>query len=357
MKPAAIAMIFGAVVLMQGGWLTAAQGQAPPRAAPVRSIEKVRGDIYRVRNGGAWSLFAVTSAGIVLVDPINPEFSTWLKAEFASRFPGKPVRYIVYSHSHWDHIEGAAVFADSHPLIVAQQGVLKNMDGRFPHMPGGFTDLNNDGVFELEEVRDRPTHPEYSGVCGSNFFATHDRNHDGRVTPQEYYADVVPPDITFTERMQIRLGDEVVELIYPGKNHADDGAVVYFPAERVVFSTDFPADALVTTSMRSMPSACGNFDSHPLSEWIKSYKAIEALDFDLLVQGHGLQVFAKSDVAEGRQFFEDLTAAVSDAMARGETLAQMKETITLAKYKDWAFYERLRRDDIESAYMNLKIYR
>ena len=329
--------------------------QTPP--PPARTIAQVRGSIYRAGNGNFWSLFVVTDAGIVLVDPINPDFAAWLKGELARRFPGKPVRYIVYSHSHWDHIEGAAVFADSQPHVVAQAGVLKNMDGRFPHMPGGFVDLNNDGVFELDEVRDRPTHPDYRGVCGSNFFASHDRDHDGRVTPQEYYADVVRPDITYTERMQIRLGGETIELIYPGKNHADDGTVVYFPAEKVVFSVDFPADALVGATMRSLPSACGNFDFHPLSEWIRSYREIEALDFDLLAQGHGTALFTKADVSEGRRFFEDLIAAVSAGMARGESLEQLKADVDLSKYKDWKFYDRLRADDIEAAYMNLKSYR
>ncbi len=87
--------------------------------------------------------------------------------------------------------------------------------------------------------------------------------------------------------MTIILGGRRIDLIFPGLNHADDGTVVYFPAEKVVFSTDFPADALVTNSMRSLPSACGMFDQHPLAEWIHSYHTIEDLDFDILAQGHG----------------------------------------------------------------------
>jgi glyoxylase-like metal-dependent hydrolase (beta-lactamase superfamily II) len=326
-------------------------------APPVRAFLNVRGDIWRASNGNWWSLVYATPDGLLVVDPINPDFAAWLKGELARRFPGKPVRYVVYSHSHWDHIEGAAVFADSRPHIVAQAGVARNMDGRYPHMPGGFVDLDNDGAFEIGEVRDRPTHPDYKGVCGSNFFASHDRNHDGKVTPAVFYADVVPPDITFVERMTLRLGGRQVELIYPGKNHADDGTVVYFPAEKVVFSADFPADALVGDTMRSLPSACGMFDYHPLAEWIRSYRSIEALDFDLLVQGHGRVLFGKADVTEGRRFFEDLRDAVSAGMARGESLEELKRSVDLSKYKEWRFYDRLRADDIEAAYLNLKTYR
>jgi glyoxylase-like metal-dependent hydrolase (beta-lactamase superfamily II) len=263
---------------------------------------------------------------------------------------------VIYSHSHWDHIEGGAVFADT-ATFLAQEGVLKNMDGRIPHMPGDMVDRNNNGLFEVEEiVGPFKAHP---GICGmpENFFLTHDRNRDGHMTPAEMYADVRRPDIVYSERMQITLGGKTMELINAGKNHADDGTIVLFPAERVAFSADFPADALAGPSLRSLPSACGNFDSHPLAEWIKSFKTIEALDFDVLAGGHGSVLFKKADVVQARQYFEDLVAAVTDGMSQGKSLDELKRTVLLEKYRSWAYYERLRQDNIEAAYNNLKIYR
>src|SRR5262249_35731832 len=139
-----------------------------------------------------------------------------------------------------------------------------------------------------------------------------------------------------------------------GKNHADDGTVVFFPDERVAFSADFPADALVRGSLRSLPSACGSFDQHPMADWIRSYQAIESLDFDVLAQGHGDVPFKKADVVEARQFFEDLMASVSKGIAEGKSLDELKRTVLLEKYKGWAFFDRLREDNIEAAYNNLK---
>ena len=52
----------------------------------------------------------------------------------------------------------------------------------------------------------------------------------------------------------------------------------------------------------------GPFDGNPLSEWIKSYKTVEALDFDIVAAGHGA-LFKKIDVMETREYFEDLVAA------------------------------------------------
>src|SRR5262245_14040321 len=231
------------------------------------------------------------------------------------------------------------------------------MDGRYPHMPGDMIDRNSNGQFEVEEILiPAKAHP---GICGmpENFFRTHDRNQDSHMTAEELFAEVRRPEIVYSERMQIRLGGKTVELIHPGKNHANDGTVVLFPSARLAFSADFPADALVRGSLRSLPSACGNFDQHPMSEWIRSYKTIEALDFDVLAGGHGDILFKKADVTEARQFFEDLVAAVTSGMAEGKSLEELKRTILLEKYKDWAFYQRLREDNIEAAYNNLKTHR
>lgn len=335
-------------------------GQAPlphGRARiPVRTFQQVRGDIWRVGNGNWWSLVYDTPDGLLLVDPITPDFAAWMKGQFAERFPGRQVRYIIYSHSHVDHIAGARIFEDSHPHIVGQARMIHNLSGEFPHMPGDMTDRNNDGKFEAEEI-DIPSH-EHPGICGMfpGYLQTLTPDHKTTLTPAEWFKDVPKPDLYYTDHMTILLGGRRIDLIFPGLNHADDGTVVYFPAEKVVFSTDFPADALVTTTMHSLPSACGMFDQHPLSEWIRSFHTIEDLDFDILAQGHGLHNFTKQDVTDVREYFEDLRDAVERGMEQGRSLDELKRTIKLDKYKDWKYY-RLLPDDIEAAYLNLKYYR
>lgn len=336
---------------------TAAQERLA-RPTPPRSFVQIKDDLWRAGNGNWWSLIYITPEGIVLVDPISTDFAGWVKAQLETRFPGKRVRYIIYSHSHWDHAGGAGVFADSQPHIIGQERMLKNLDGRWPHMPGNMVDRNNNGTIEAEEIV-LPT-LEHPGICGlgKGAYEAVDRNHTGHVTPKEWmdFYGVVAPDIVYAERMTLQLGGRTIELVFPGLNHADDGTVVFFPAERVVFSTDFPADALVTTSMRSLPSGCGMFDRHPLSEWIRSYRSIEALDFDILAQGHGSVTFTKNDVVEGRHYFETLRDEVSKGMAAGKSLAELKDSVKLDAYRDWAYYDVLRPLDIESAYLNLKNY-
>ena len=78
--------------------------------APTRVITHVTGDLYRAQNNNHNSAFLVTPEGIIVVDPLNEAFAQWLKQELDQRF-GVPVRYVIYSHHHWDHASGGAAFA------------------------------------------------------------------------------------------------------------------------------------------------------------------------------------------------------------------------------------------------------
>jgi glyoxylase-like metal-dependent hydrolase (beta-lactamase superfamily II) len=317
-------------------------------------IVPIKDNLYRARAGNWYGIFLVTREGIILGDPLYPEFAEWLKAELDERFD-VPVRYVVYSHSHFDHVQGGAVFADT-ALFVAHENMLRNMDGRYPQMPGDMIDRNNNGQFDREDI-DIPTNMK-PGICGfgPSFFTMFDHNGDGQVSPQEMQRDIRRPDIVFSDRMRLSLGGKTVELVHPGLNHADDATVMLFPEERVLFATEFLADALVTEDIHSLPSACGPFDGSPLSEWIRSYRTVEDLEFDILAPGHGA-LFKKSDVTDTREYFEDLVEAVSSGMAAGQSMQELMETIKLDKYQDWVNYERLLRDNIEAAYNNLKLYR
>ena len=325
-------------------------------APPGRGITQVRGDLYRANNGGWYVAFLVTPDGIVLVDTLSVDFAKWLKGQLAERFPGKPVKYVIESHSHWDHVEGGTVFRDT-ATFIGQERMLRNMDGRYPALPGDIVDRNDDGYLDVPEF-EQPF-LDRLWFCGATrgSVTAKDRDGDGRASPAEFFADIVKPDIVYSERMTLRFGGKTIQLVYPGKNHANDGTAVLFTDERVLFGADFPADALVQNSMRSLPSACGPFDGHPLSEWIRSYRTLEALDFDLLIGGHGSRPFSKQDVTEGREYFEYLVHEVDSAMSRGLSLEQMKKTLTLDRYRDWAHYDALRVPNIEAAYYNLKIYK
>jgi glyoxylase-like metal-dependent hydrolase (beta-lactamase superfamily II) len=322
---------------------TAPNAQQPP-AGP--QVTRITGNLYRGHASGLHNVFLVTPAGIILADPINTPFATWLKAELAARFP-VPVKYVIYSHGHYDHIEGGSVFSDT-ATFVAHENLRRAMDGRLPQMPGGIWDANRNGRIEFDEASQAGRFQGY--------FTRLDRNGDGGVTSTEYYAEVRPPDVVYSERMVLTLGGTAVELLHPGINHSDDATVIRFPAERVVYGVDFIADGAVRDSLQSWPGAWGDFDWNPMSGWIDSMKAVEALDFDVFVAGEG-NLGTKADVTAMRVFFEDLRAAVSLGMSQGKSLGELQKSVMLEKYKDWLGYEDRRLLNIEAAYNNLRLYR
>jgi glyoxylase-like metal-dependent hydrolase (beta-lactamase superfamily II) len=137
------------------------------------------------------------------------------------------------------------------------------------------------------------------------------------------------PDITFSDALTIELGGQVVELSYVGRNHSDGMIVARFPAERALFAVDFiPIEAL---AYKTLPDGY-------VPDWIESLRRVEAMDFDILVPGHG-PIGEKSHVGAFRGYMQALYDAVLAAARAGMSLDEMKTTIKLDAYKDWGQYE------------------
>jgi glyoxylase-like metal-dependent hydrolase (beta-lactamase superfamily II) len=330
---------FRVLVWIFGLGLAGAAAHAQGRGqGPAREITQIRGDLYFARTGSHNTVFLVTPEGIILGDPISTEIAAWLRGELDSRFK-QPVRYIVYSHHDFDHAEGAAVFPQAQ--VVAHANVLRNLDGRLHRLAGGNVDSNKNSRLEREEAR---------GGYLSNFDRL-DRNKDNALSPAELNEEIRKVDVAYTERHTLTLGGKMVQLIHPGRNHSDDMTVMYFPVERAVFAVDFIYPG-------TMPNTRANsaYDWTPLREWIASIRAVEALDFETFLGGHG-RPGTKAEVTRNREFLEDVSAAVSKGLAEGRTLEELKKTITLDKYSAWPNFAAARLDHVEAAYNNLRDYK
>lgn len=83
---------------------------APYHDSIAPALYQVSGAVYAYEHGFARSLVIVADSGIAIIDTFNPEHATALRAVLAENFPGKPVRWVVFSHNHLDHIRGSEVF-------------------------------------------------------------------------------------------------------------------------------------------------------------------------------------------------------------------------------------------------------
>ncbi len=155
------------------------------------------------------------------------------------------------------------------------------------------------------------------------------------------------PQVTFAEAMEIELGGKRVELRYLGRNHSDNSIVMRFPEEGVLFAVDFiPVRAV---AFRDLPDAW-------IPDWIDSLKRVEAMDFRILVPGHG-PLGTRADVTAFRQYMEDLHAAVLAEVRAGTPLEDAKTKIRLDRYADWSRYEDWLPLNIEGMYRRIQLHR
>src|SRR5438128_12406211 len=135
-----------------------------------QEIGKLTGDVYYARMDDYVSAFMVTTDGIILVEPIGAEMATWLKAELARRF-NVPVKYVIYSHSHWDHASGGSVYADT-ARFIGHENMLKNIA-----MPPANTPLPQNVRAQDTNGNGRIEQAEGQGNIKAQF-ELYDANHD-----------------------------------------------------------------------------------------------------------------------------------------------------------------------------------
>lgn len=301
-----------------------------------QEIGKLTGDVYYARMDDYVSVFMVTPQGIVLVEPIGTEFATWLKAEMDHRFH-VPVKYVIYSHSHWDHASGGAVYADT-AQFIGQENLLKLLA-----MPPASTplppnvraqDKNGDGKIEPDEAQGNL----------KTMFSMYDADHDGVLSGAEVVRGplefVRPPDLTYTDHLTINLGGKRVEVISRPTAHADDNTLVRFvDGSNVLFASDW-------ITVHRLPFGPISPDEIPM------VKTVEAMDFEYFVCSHGA-LGRKSDVSANLQYREELRDAVARAIAAGQTLEQAQASVLMEKYKDWEFYDQQRAQNVAGTYRAL----
>lgn len=307
-------------------------GPAPPGVL-CRAITKIRGDVYRAQYIRHKTVFVVTPDGVILGDPISLDAATWLKQEIAQRFR-VPVRYVLYSHSHWDHASGARVFDDTAELW-GHANMPAAIREESANLPANLRSSDRNGDRRLDRS-------EAQGETLAEFDAL-DRNRNGFVEGIDWMIDVVPPEKTYTGRHVISLGGKRVEMIHPGgAQHSNDATVLYFPDERVVHVVDF-------VSIRRAFASALDPATQTVAGWIDSFKAVEALDFDLAAPGHGL-IGTKADVTLYREYFEELAERVAAGLRAGRTIEQLQASDMLERFSWLSEYSTRRDGNIADMY-------
>ena len=253
-----------------------ARAQAPAAVAVVKEVGK---NVYIFEYRGYQSMFVAAPQGVLVTDPISPEAAKVYLAEIRKR-TSAPIRYVVYSHHHYDHIAGGAPFKEAGATFVAHR---------------------NAGV-QLGRLKN---------------------------------ATVVAPDQLVDDTTTLTLGDTRVVLRYLGRNHSDNSLVVSVPGERVIYAADWlTVGELIWRNI---------FDSY-IDEWFQGIDRVLALEWDRLVVGHARAHNpkgwgSKDDVRAFKAYFTDLKEAVRVAHSEGKCPDRAPTEVKLPKYASWFQYE------------------
>jgi glyoxylase-like metal-dependent hydrolase (beta-lactamase superfamily II) len=275
------------LTLLTCGVLTAQLGsQGPPAApaaqAPQIAVTKVDGtdNVYTFRNQNSLSMFIVTSEGVIATDPVGygrPQGGATYLAEIR-KITNQPIRYLIYSHHHFDHVAGGQAFKEAGARIIAHAKARER----------------------LAVLKDPNT---------------------------------VLPDETVDKRRTLTLGGTTIELTHVGLNHSDSTLVMRLPKERIVFVVDL-------LPVGQVPGR-GMIDFYPF-EAEASITQILAMDWDRLIPGHPGdkgRLGTKKDAQDQLAFLRDASAAVKAEAQQGRCWDPVESTLKLPTYASWPNYE------------------
>lgn len=169
-----------AVAMAMAMWLVPAPVHAQANTKKFEMTKIVDG-VYSFRAFFHRNMIVVTDAGVIVTDPMGPIQAKMMAAEI-KKITDKPVKLVIYSHNHWDHIAGAGVFkADGAKILQHELGAKATV----PHK------------------------------------------------------NVIPADETWNgPRHDVKIGSQVIELYYLGSSHGAGMTVMRLPKRKLLHTVD-----------------------------------------------------------------------------------------------------------------------
>jgi len=240
----------------------------------------VAGTVWMLEGAGGNIAVSVGDDGIVMIDDQFAPLAPKIKAALA-KLSQKPVRFLVNTHWHFDHVGGNAAMAET-AAILAHENVRKRM------LVGG----------ELMTFKIEPAEPR------------------------------ALPILTYQRDVTLWLNGEPVRAVHVPPGHTDGDTVVFFTKSNVVhMGDDLIATGFPIIDLQSGGSARGLVAA--LDEVIPQISPDAKV-----IPGHGpLQTVA--DLKKFRNRVDEIIALVQRGLASGKTVEQMQKEKILAPYEDW----------------------
>jgi glyoxylase-like metal-dependent hydrolase (beta-lactamase superfamily II) len=272
------------------------------------------------------SVVVIGDTAALVVDSTNmPSLAEKMIADIRRR-TDKPVRYLVNTHWHPDHLMGNAAYAAAFQglSIVASDAMRRVADVQVPAYLE--QTLGPSGIGTIETLRRMVasgTRADGSAITASDrdFYELELADYEAWAADAKR-THYVAPTITFDREMTIDLGSRTVRVMFLGRGNTAGDAVVYVPDAKVVATGDL--------IVGPTPYATASF----LREWIDVLDRLTHVDASVIVPGHGPVEHDWTHAGTIRALLRSVVDQVDGCVARGLSLDDTRKHVDVSKFRD-----------------------
>ena len=315
------------VVVMVATSIALGRGQSPG-GAPTRAwrFEQIGKGVHFATGTGLMttmsnSMVIENADHLMLVDTsVTPAAARALVAQIKEELSPKPIKYVFNSHYHFDHAHGNQIFGDDVEIVGHEyirkmhlSNVIQQRTNR------AFTEVLPNQIAQMKERIAKTTDAKERAQLETGL----------RVTEAHYKAvqEVAPkpPNVTFTDVMTLHKGGREVQVHFLGRGHTGGDTMVFLPAERIVFTGDF-------FEGRPGGGVLSYFGDAFIDEWADSLERLKALDFDIIVPGHGAPFKERQQITDFQNYIRELWRQAAALRLQGVTAQQAAEKVDMSKF-------------------------
>jgi glyoxylase-like metal-dependent hydrolase (beta-lactamase superfamily II) len=245
--------------------------------------EKLNNKTILIRMGYDAVIAISTKKGIVVIDAgISCGLTEKYRKIIEKEFKRKDFTFLINTHAHPDHTGGNSVFSDA--VIAGHENCIDEISIQWKDPEKVKTSLLkivNDYDRELANLA--PGTPEWNSVFCQ------------KARYQYAYNDVLnnrivtKPNLTFSDSLNIDMGDEIINLIYFGRAHSESDIIVHIPSEKLLMV----GDLFSRYGRASIPAENLKY----ANDWMHAVDWIENRwnDIEIIISGHG-EILTKEDL-------------------------------------------------------------
>ena len=255
--------------------------------------------------GGIANLtFVVGATAVAVIDSGGTVRNGQRLREAVRRVTDLPIRYVINTHVHPDHIFGNAAFLADGPDFVGHAKLARAMEAR--------------GSFYLEGLKQR------LGTAGK-----------GTV--------VVPPSLPVAKRLDLDLGGRVLRVTAHRTAHTDNDLSVYDPATGTLILGDL-------LFMERVPVVDGS-----LAGWLDVMTDLREIEAERVVPGHGPAVADWPQALEAQErYLRRLQTEIRAVIRNGGTIDQAVASVGRSEARSWLLFEHYNPRNVVTAFTELE---